>query len=232
MLVPKVWIPILIVLLAVVFSGLLYSQKTHQDAVKIIKPVAAKPPPPGETAESGHWHGDHWHAAPPHETPVAQPIAQRQEAVLPDTRMAFEMPLGLSESHKQLLLALPETTVYDRVFKTFVMKHFEKYPDCTEHAAVLADAKLDTDWFMEHKIYMEKYWELDAELTDIMDEFTRLLEKYNHRPVYEATHIPEAERLKDIERGQTLMAEMEAHDERSAALKREEPVYPKPKHTH
>ena len=65
-----------------------------------------------------------------------------------------------------------------------------------------------------------------------MDEFTRLLEKYNHRPVYEATHIPEAERLKDIERGQALVAEIEAHDKRSEAVAREKPSYPELTHTH
>ena len=67
MLAKKVWIPILI---AVVGCGLFYSQKNaNQKSITIIKPVeveqpatAPKPPPPGETAESGHWHGDVWHA--------------------------------------------------------------------------------------------------------------------------------------------------------------------------
>ena len=41
------------------------------------KPVAPKPPPPGETAETGHWHGDEWHADP-HEThdPPAVSVGQ------------------------------------------------------------------------------------------------------------------------------------------------------------
>ena len=76
----NVWIPILIVLLAVVGIGLFYGQHiakqsvSDQEPIKIYKAVevetpaaAPKPPPPGETAESGHWHGDEWHADP-HET--------------------------------------------------------------------------------------------------------------------------------------------------------------------
>ena len=31
---------------------------------------AVKPPPSGETAETGYWHGDHWHRTAPVETPV------------------------------------------------------------------------------------------------------------------------------------------------------------------
>ena len=68
MLQKKFWIPILIVLIAVVGCGLFYSKRiAQQEPVKVHKPVEAqqsttpKPPPPGETAESGHWHGDEWH---------------------------------------------------------------------------------------------------------------------------------------------------------------------------
>ena len=94
----KFWIPILIVLLAVIGCGLFYNQKTaNQEPVTSIKPVevkrsttAQKTPPPGETAESGHWHGDVWHAEP-HETPVEppstaevnQPILQETPSVIP-----------------------------------------------------------------------------------------------------------------------------------------------------
>lgn len=89
----KVWIPILIVLLAVVFSGLLYSQKTtNQNAAKIIKTVEAeqstapKPPLPGETAESGHWHGDEWPADPHVE--VTKPQSQPPPAPIIDAELA------------------------------------------------------------------------------------------------------------------------------------------------
>ena len=76
----KFWIPaILIALLAVMVYGLFYEQKKSNqepmtNTVEIEQPTTQKPPPPGETAESGHWHGDVWHAKP-HEThtPVEPP---------------------------------------------------------------------------------------------------------------------------------------------------------------
>ena len=67
----SVWIPIVILFFAVVGCGLFYRRQiSKQEPVKVYKPVEVqqsatpKSPPPGETAESGHWHGDVWHAEP------------------------------------------------------------------------------------------------------------------------------------------------------------------------
>ena len=80
MLKKKIWIPILIVLLAVIGCGLFYRQQvSKQEPVKVYKvsevekPETPKPPPPGETAESGHWHGDEWHAEPHTQPPPIEP---------------------------------------------------------------------------------------------------------------------------------------------------------------
>ena len=74
----SVWIPILIVLLAVMGCGLFYNSRIrNQVPLKFYKRVefktsaTPKPPPSGETTESGHWHGDQWHAEP--HNPPAQP---------------------------------------------------------------------------------------------------------------------------------------------------------------
>ena len=74
MLSKKILIPIGGFLLVLIGCGLFYGRKVvNQEPVKIYKPVEAespaarKPPPPGESAESGHWHGDEWHSTP-HET--------------------------------------------------------------------------------------------------------------------------------------------------------------------
>ena len=67
----SVWIPILIVLLAVMGCGLFYNSRiSKQVPLKFYKRVefktsaTPKPPPSGETTESGHWHNDEWHAEP------------------------------------------------------------------------------------------------------------------------------------------------------------------------
>ena len=74
MLKKNVWIPILMLVLVVIGFGLFYRQKVAKQTpvniykpVDVSKPATPKPPPPGETAESRHWHGDEWHAEP-HET--------------------------------------------------------------------------------------------------------------------------------------------------------------------
>ena len=64
-------------LLLLMGCGLYYGRKVATQApVKVYKPVEVetkpKPPPPGETAESGHWHGDEWHAEPHEAPPTAQ----------------------------------------------------------------------------------------------------------------------------------------------------------------
>ena len=70
----SLWIPILTLVLVVIGLGLFYERKvSKQEPVPVYKPVevereaTSKPPPPGETAESGHWHRDEWHSEP-HET--------------------------------------------------------------------------------------------------------------------------------------------------------------------
>ena len=67
----RIWIPILSVLVIAMGYGLFSGHKVRTpEPVKVYKPVEVqqpatpKPPPPGETAESGHWHGDVWHTQP------------------------------------------------------------------------------------------------------------------------------------------------------------------------
>ena len=51
---------------------------------KPIAPLAEKPkpPPPGETADGGHWHSDEWHADP-HETEPAVPAVVNTAPAVP-----------------------------------------------------------------------------------------------------------------------------------------------------
>ncbi len=47
------------------------SAKPEQQGIAQFLPkIDVKPPPPGETAESGFWHGDHWHKTPHVQTSV------------------------------------------------------------------------------------------------------------------------------------------------------------------
>ncbi len=78
----RFWIPILSVLVIAMGCGLFYGRKVaNQAPVKVYKPVdvqqsaTPKPPPPGETAENGHWHGDEWHAEP-HDTHAPAEVSE------------------------------------------------------------------------------------------------------------------------------------------------------------
>ena len=75
----KNWLPLLVfVMMICAVSFYLLTTQVHKVPIKIYKPVEVsnpihpKPPPPGETAESGHWYGDVWHTES-HEVPVKQP---------------------------------------------------------------------------------------------------------------------------------------------------------------
>ena len=85
----KVWIPLVIFLVAVIGYSLWHGYKVaNQQSVKVHKPVEVekpssaeaptepKPPPPGKSAESGHWHGDEWHPGPhaAHEAPAVPEV--------------------------------------------------------------------------------------------------------------------------------------------------------------
>ena len=67
----KNWLP-LTVFVVVIAGVCLYYLQTRppkdpiiiHKAVEVEREVPPKPPPPGETAESGHWQGDVWHAEP------------------------------------------------------------------------------------------------------------------------------------------------------------------------
>ena len=92
----SVWLPILIAGLFVMGCGLFYGRKVvNQEPIKVYKPVEVetkpKPPPPEETHESGHWHGDVWHAEP-HQTHA--PTPQQQETDAPAVEAPAPQPRG------------------------------------------------------------------------------------------------------------------------------------------
>ena len=76
----------LVLVLVFVASGLFYLNTVKRQATRDIQSTqervnAPKPPPPGETAESGHWHGDEWHAEP--DAPVEVSEAEVSEPATP-----------------------------------------------------------------------------------------------------------------------------------------------------
>ena len=80
MFIRKNWLPLSVFLLVIVMVALYVLQtRPPKDPITIITPVDVekkpKPPPPGETYETGHWHGDEWHSTrhETHDTPLRVP---------------------------------------------------------------------------------------------------------------------------------------------------------------
>lgn len=239
MLAKKVWIPILIVLLAVVFSGLLYSQKSHQDAVRIITPVEAKQstaqksPPPGETAESGHWHGDEWHAVDHTESSKASrdSLQKAMHYVLFPKTTTSPTDKKFREVYGNIA-DLPEETDFDIEVKGYVSKHFEKYPDCDDYDAVLSDAKLSARWYLADMEQRKKEEALYEEGKQIDTEIQFIFRGGDAAFQARVNSMSEEDKLSLRRELNALLERNLQLDERRKALIQKRPVYPKMIHKH
>ncbi len=117
-------------LLVVMGCGLFYGRKVAKQAsVKVYKPVEVKrasepkPPPPGETAESGHWHGDEWHSEP-HETEVSGVESQPQHPQ-PDAEGFTDIPPPIETPAD---FANPTSTSSNPLFADGVPEHLQCPP--------------------------------------------------------------------------------------------------------
>ena len=121
-------------LIVLMGCGLFYGRKVaKQEPVIIYKPVEVekrpKPPPPGETFETGHWHGDEWHKgshdahAPAAETatPVDAPIAP---VTTPEEQGA---PIGAPIAQADFIN--PTSTSSNPLFADGVPEHLQCPPD-------------------------------------------------------------------------------------------------------
>ena len=134
-------------LLVFVAGGLLYLQTVKQEANREVQrtqemlqqkqlpkiQTEAKPPPPGETAESGHWHGDVWHAEP-HETHA--PAPQQKTDVAAEPAPPPPKSAESSETLPQLLpperdpdFVNPTSTSSNPLFSEGVPEHLQCPPE-------------------------------------------------------------------------------------------------------
>ena len=168
----SVWLPILSALLFVIGCGLFYGRKVvNQEPVKIYKPVEVetkpKPPPPGETHESGHWHGDIWHAEP-HETHAPAP-QQETEVVAEEA----PPPPESAESSETLLQPLPPERDPDFV-----------NPTSTSSNPLFADGVPEHLQCPPELIGVYSREDLEAVLLKVMPIYEEIMEQWNpNRPI-------------------------------------------------
>lgn len=224
MLSKRVWIPILIVLLVVVGSVMFYGQQvaTQPDTTRFMPvetPQEQKPSPPGESYETGHWHGDYWHSVA-HE-PVQSPTVIEDDHSVKDVFLEY-----------QEIIKDEELSPYDRALRAYVKRHNKKYPHCDDYDAVLADAARFAEYAVADAEYMEKYWDLHAEWKQVhFEEYEELRQR-----AVEIQNIPydlsKAERLQIVAELQAWQEKSDAITKRQETLRKDKPVSPPPIHTH
>ncbi|MDE0427383.1 MAG: hypothetical protein OXN25_21215 [Candidatus Poribacteria bacterium] len=131
--------------LAVVFaaSGLLYLNTVKRQATLDFQRTqervnAPKPPPPGETAQSGHWHGDVWHAEP-HEAHT--PVEVSEPSPLP------------GETDPQQV-SPPPTPDFSDAYQALR----EKYPDQTQNPPPFENVPVNLwDFEATKKVFMDHF---------------------------------------------------------------------------
>ena len=177
-------------LLVFIAAGLLYLQTVKRDAQREVQrtqeivtqrqtpttqaqPARPKPPPPGETAETGHWHGDVWHTQP-HEAPAeGQRIAQEP---LADTNVQGA-PVIAQQANGQIDAPTQEASprtqetgearLYGPEWAEWFKKEMEISDELTRIEQKLADAleAIDAETEAEFKREMRRILsEIDAEM--------------------------------------------------------------------
>ena len=147
MLSKKFWIPIYVSVFVIVMGfGLFYGRKVaKQEPVKVYKavevenqqPAAPKPPPPGETYETGHWHGDEWHTEPHDIHAPAESQTPPPSAVTAETQLAPPPAPDFSAAYQALR---------------------EKYPDQTQNPHPFEDMPVDLwDFEATKKAFMDHF---------------------------------------------------------------------------
>ena len=105
----KNWLPLTVFIIALAGVCLYYLQtRPPKDPiiiykttpVEVEKPTAEAPvpksPPPGETHESGHWHGDEWHSEL-HETPALVESPPVSDAGAVSVPSSVQIPDGITD---------------------------------------------------------------------------------------------------------------------------------------
>ena len=144
MLIRKYWLPLSVFLIAIIGVGLyLLQTQSPKDPIVIYKAAEVetkpKPPPPGETYETGHWHGDEWHANDAH-APV--------EAATPVDAQSAQ-PVNAQ-------IGAPEADGWDT--STAYQALREKYPDQTQNPHPFEDVPVDLwDFEATKKAFMDHF---------------------------------------------------------------------------
>ena len=128
-----------------------------------------KPPPSGETAQSGHWHGDVWHSTPdtlPQEPTHRQVVdayepQDNTDVNFPETEVDTDISWAETAEAEQLTQKLFED------WDAYALTLKDKYPVLSDSDAIMRIAQTK-----EGRDKLKS--QIEAMLNDSLDEFERL----------------------------------------------------------
>ncbi len=185
----KNWLPfsVFVLAIAVVGCGLLYQKKkvANQEPIVIYKAVEVekkpKPPPPGETYETGHWHGDVWHAEPHDAHAPAEvsqpPLVSAGEAGEAPPAPAESTPI-LSTPQRPADFINPTSKSSNPLFADGVPEHLQCPPELIDVYAVELDPEMRERIYQITDEIVEK-WNPNRPLTEVYPAFMAA-EKWYH----------------------------------------------------
>jgi hypothetical protein len=222
---------IIVVLIGVAIGGILYGQRVaNQEPTKVYNSTTAEPVDGSKSTpetsqippQGGHFHDDGtWHAGP-HESTDAIGQTQAQETAPPKYK-----PLKTHEDLREYLRTATPEEIYARNRDMYIARHYKKYPDYTEHEAVVADAERQANWFIVDMEYEKIEAVARAEYKSVSEAILELPSDYN-----------EIISMTDVEKKALAAKALDLHKRHEIASKRydeviqQRPLPLKPKHTH
>lgn len=229
MLQKKIWIPICIVLIAVMSFGIYYGQmRANQQPVKVYKTTQSSlqptrsttdiPAASPQTKESEHWHSDEWHADDAHskggnpENMASDLNADRQSRIDAEIQEAHQQGATDAEILKRLQAAGHQVESYSEIQKALHRQSVRQY-------------------LKDREVWNKKFYQAHTERMQAGEAIVSFIS--DRSPNGSPEEISEYfNNLSDAERKQ-LSAEFDVLSEkRNAAIKRlqsimqEEPVFP------
>ena len=169
----RLLIGLLILVICAVAGFYLLQMQQPKAPIIIYKPVEVeqrvepRPPPPGESAESGHWHGDEWHSTP-HETHEVSGEAGLRSLPLRNTPHGGYWSNGVYYRPAGYVPAYPRGQISSNPFFADGVPEHLKCPE---------------KWIGVYFWTTDEYNEVDQKMRQVYRE---VIEQYNpNRPIHE-----------------------------------------------
>lgn len=246
----KFWIPIVFVLIGVAIGGTFWSQHiSSQEPIKVYKTTPMERPPVRETpveptVEGGHFHADGTFHAAPHETaPVEVSAPDPEVPEGSDVAQAFlkdvdatHTPFETYDEMQTFLDTASSEDIYERIRDMYVARHYRKYPDCTGHDALLADAEREAAYYLKDLEHRKIEAAVYAEWKQALHESNEVAP-----PMGSPEALALLQRIKSMTKEErlALAAKVRAASEKFQTvaknleeIRRQRPVSPERMHTH